>query len=84
MMDKYLNRRATDGQQSEETSIALLGKDVGYIKTKVDNIELCITNNYITRLEFDPIKRLVYGTVAIILSAVIIALVTLVVKGAMK
>lgn len=77
------DRRKTDFQ-SDETTIALLGKDVGYIRTKVDNIETCITANYITRLEFDPIKRLVYGTVAIIMSAVIISLVTLVVKGAMK
>lgn len=83
-MDRYLNRRATDDGQSEEASIAVLVNDVTHIKKTVDSIENCVIKNYVTRLEFDPIKQLVYGTVAIILSAVIIALVTMVVKGALK
>lgn len=39
-----------------------------------------IKKNYITRSEFTPIQKAVYGTVSLLLTAIIIALVALVLR----
>lgn len=62
------------------TSVAVLGIDVGYIKTKMDTITLIVEKNYITRTEFSPVKNIVYGMVGLILLAVMGSLVALAVK----
>lgn len=65
---------------TDETNIALLQKDVGYIKESVQRIEGTLEGNYVTRIEFEPIKKVVYGLVALILVAVVGAVIALVVK----
>lgn len=69
---------------SKETlvQIAIMGNDITYIKTAVDKIERLVTDKYVLKTEFEPIKRIVYGTTGLILTAVIIALISLVVKNA--
>lgn len=51
-----------------------ISQDVLDIKSKLER-------QYITREEFDPIKKIVYGFVGIILVAVATAIVALVLKG---
>ncbi len=60
--------------------IAEIGRDIVYIKDKLDNIENQVGSSYVTKDEFEPIKRVVYGMVALILTGVVGGLIALVVK----
>jgi hypothetical protein len=53
------------------------------IETVVESIEKRIPE-WITRLEFTPVKLIVYGMVVIILTAVLTAVVALVVAGGVR
>lgn len=46
---------------------------------KVDKLLDSQEKDYVTKTEFEPIRRLVYGTVSLILTAVLVALVSTVV-----
>jgi len=63
---------------ANDSEIVAIKKDISYLVRKVDKIDASLESKYITKLEFDPIKKLVYGTVGIILVAVMTALVRLV------
>jgi hypothetical protein len=60
--------------------VSVMVNDIGYIKEAIDRVENMITDKYVLKSEFDPIKRIVYGTTGLILTTVIIALLALVVK----
>jgi hypothetical protein len=66
---------------SDNTKIALIQQDISYMKDKLDNVDQKISTHYVSREEFEPIKKIVYGMVGLILVAVVGALVSLVVKG---
>ena len=60
---------------------AVVANDITYIKTEMSDIKSMMEkmdSKYLTRREFDPVKSIVYGLVAIILIAVAGALVALV------
>lgn len=65
-------------------SVAVMGTDVGYIKAKIDNITMLVEQKYVTRTEFDakfdPVRKLVFGMVGLVLIAVVTAMIALVVK----
>lgn len=76
-----------DYRAGEHTAMALMAQDIKYMRETVtamkgDIKELKdeLEGKYVTSVEFEPIKRLVYGTVGIILTAVVTALVLLVLK----
>lgn len=50
------------------------------LKIQFGELEKKIDNNFVTKTEFDPIKRLVYGTVALMLTSVLGAIVALVLR----
>jgi len=60
-------------------SLALIAKDIEYIKKDVSEIKTKIDSDYVTKEEFIPVQRVVFGLVALILTAVVGALVGLVV-----
>lgn len=64
---------------SVDVRIEGMSKDIGYIRAKVDSIETKVEQHYVMRAEFDPIKKLVYGFVGLVLIAVSTALIALVV-----
>jgi hypothetical protein len=49
------------------------------IKTDIKDIKETLDARYITKEEFDPIKKIVYGLVGIMLTAIALAIVKLVV-----
>ena len=53
-------------------------KDIEYIKQNVHEINNKLEKQYITRMEFEPIKRIVYGMVGLILTSVVVAVIGLV------
>jgi uncharacterized phage infection (PIP) family protein YhgE len=65
--------------QSVETQIAVIGEKVDNIQSKVTSIESKLEGHYVTKEEFDPVKKIVYGLVSVVLLAVIGAIMALVI-----
>lgn len=66
-------------QQSDETKLAVIQTDLTYIKEKLNAVDNKVSSSYVSKEEFDPIKKIVYGMVSLVLIAVVGALVALVV-----
>lgn len=62
------------------TNNDLIVYKIDELKTQFSDLEKKIDNNFVTKTEFDPIKRLVYGTVALMLTSVLGAIVALVLR----
>lgn len=54
--------------------------DIQYIRRDLDKIMEKLDRNYVTKEEFVPVQRLVYGVVGLILTSVVVALVALVIQ----
>lgn len=67
-------------EQRDETKLAVIANDIGYIKKDMSDIKETLTKSYVSREEFEPIKRLVYGLVSLILVAVVVALLALIIQ----
>jgi hypothetical protein len=67
--------------QSDETKLAVIQTDLTYIKEKLNTVDQKVSTHYVSKEEFEPIKKIVYGLVSLILIAVVGALVALVVGG---
>lgn len=61
---------------TEEDSIklAVMANDMAYLKKGIDKLDAKLSDNYITKEEFYPIKRVVYGLVGLIVTTVAIAI----------
>lgn len=68
-----------NGTQSDETKLAVIQTDLTYIKEKLNAVDTKVSSHYVSKEEFEPIKKIVYGLVSLILIAVVGALVALVV-----
>lgn len=68
--------------QSDETKLAVIQTDLTYIKEKLNAVDNKVSSHYVSKEEFEPIKKIVYGLVSLILIAVVGAMVALVVGGA--
>ena len=66
-------------EQSDETKLAIMQTDLTYIKEKLNAVDNKVSSHYVSKEEFEPIKKIVYGMVGLILVAVVGALVALVV-----
>lgn len=53
-------------------------EDVKELNRKVELLEDKIRKDFVTKSEFEPVKRLVYGATGIILTSVVIAIVALI------
>jgi hypothetical protein len=79
MADEYddINETLYD----EGTLIALLRKDIKYIRKNVCDIKAALEKNYVTKVEFTPVKRIVYGLVSLVMTTVIASLLFLSMGG---
>lgn len=66
---------------SDETKLAVMQTDLTYIKEKLNAVDTKVSSNYVSKEEFEPIRRIVYGVVSLILVAVVGAIVALVIGG---
>ena len=64
-----------------KTQMAVMATDIKYIKEEITELKHLLSKNYVTKLEFDPVKRLVYGTVTVMGTTVLLAIVALVIRG---
>lgn len=70
-----------DTNLNTAVKLAEMGRDMVYVKETVRSIDDKVSHGYVTKEEFDPIKRLVYGVVALVTTAVVGAVLALVVRG---
>ena len=59
---------------------ALLKKDLEYIKLQVNQLREDIHSEYVRKSEFQPVQKLVYGLVSLILVSVVGALLALIIQ----
>lgn len=81
---KDLLREQNGRVRSNEKSVAATAKDTEYIRKELSELRHNtdrMMNEFITRQEFDPIKRLVYGAVGVILMAFLVAIAALVIRS---
>lgn len=64
----------------DNEAIAVIANDMSYVKRDIAEIKETVAHGYVTKDEFEPIKRLVYGLVGLILVGVVGALLSLVVR----
>jgi ABC-type phosphate transport system permease subunit len=64
-----------------DTKIAVMQTDIKYIKETVDELNTKLESKYVTQDEFDPIKKLTYGLVALILTSVVGTVISIVVNS---
>lgn len=75
-----LVNKVSDFMRASENFDVGIGKDVEQIKKDITEIKLLVTQNYVRREEFNPVQKIVYGLVSVILMAVLGAMIALVIK----
>jgi len=65
-------------KDSLQTQVAVVSQTMMDIKADVFEIKVKLDSKYVTKEEFDPVKKLVYGVVGLILTTVFGALLALV------
>ena len=68
-------------QNTNVENIDVIATKIDYIQRDVAEIKSKLEADYVSREEFDPIKKIVYGMVSVILLSVIGALVAIVVRN---
>jgi len=63
----------------DDIKLAVIQNDLTYIKEKINAVDTKVSNSYVSKEEFEPVRKIVYGLVGLILVAVVGALVALVV-----
>ncbi len=76
-----------NGDERQSNKLDVIANDITYIKRDVQNLVSSIHDvndkmsiDYITKQEFEPVKRLVFGLVSLILIAVVVALLALIIR----
>jgi hypothetical protein len=67
-------------KMTDKTKLAVIQKDLEYIKINVKDIRDKMEKEYVSRAEFEPIRNIVYGMVTLVLTGVVGALLTLVLR----
>lgn len=77
-----MTARASKSQSNNQISVdlAVMANKVDNIDTTVKDIQRKLEGEYITKDQFEPIQRIVYGMVSLVLVAVFGALVALVIQ----
>lgn len=65
-------------KQTLETKLDIIANDIKYIQQDMQEIKQQIAANYVTKDQFEPVRKLVYGVVGILLTAMVVAMINLV------
>jgi hypothetical protein len=68
-----------DSNPRDDIKLAVIQTDLTYIKEKLNAVDTKVSQNYVSKDEFEPVRKIVYGLVTLILIAVVGALVALVI-----
>ena len=76
---KSLERQLDKFIRESAVTDAEMRSDINYIKKAITELNTLVSQQYVTRTEFEPVKKLVYGTATIMLTAVMGGLMTLII-----
>lgn len=65
---------------NNRSNLDVIQNDISYIKQDIKDIKDSVVSSYVTKDQFEPVKRVVYGLVGLILTAVMVAVITLILK----
>ena len=74
-----MTNKKTSSQDA--TDIRIINSKLDYIQEDVKEIKAVLRAEYVTKDQFDPVKRLVYGTVTLILTSFGLAILALVLRS---
>ncbi|MGI1661393.1 hypothetical protein ACRDNQ_04045 [Palleronia sp. KMU-117] len=77
---KSLERSLDRFIRESERSDVQMRADINYIKERVTELKVLVTDHYVPRIEFEPVKKLVYGVVTLALTGVIGSLMALILR----
>lgn len=63
-----------------ETKIEVALEQLVRVREDIKELNTKIDNNYVTRIEFEPVRNLVYGMVSLVLTVVVGGLLVLVIR----
>lgn len=63
-----------------ELQLGVITEQLQRAREDIKNLDSKIDNNYVTKTEFEPVQKLVYGLVGLILTSVVGALLYLVIQ----
>jgi len=66
-------------KQSDETKLAVMDTKLDNVIDRLTTLDDKVSRHYVSKEEFDPIKKIVYGMVSLILIAVVGAILALVI-----
>ena len=70
-----------ENETTENAMLARIDERTSTLVRDIEEIKEALNAKYVTHAEFDPVKKLVYGMVGLVMVAVVGALISLVVKG---
>ena len=68
------------GKDINRVKLAVMATDIQYIKKEVTEINHKLSKDYVTRVEFEPLKKVVFGMIGLILTGVVSAVIFMVIK----
>ena len=66
-------------QTNDRVELAVMANDIAHIRTEVSEIKIKIDSRYVTKTECEPVRKVVYGIIGLILVAVVGGLLGLVI-----
>lgn len=70
---------ATERRRSADIDLAVIQNDIAYIKRQIDHIDMQVSSNYVTKVEFtselEPLKKFMYALVLGVIGAFVTAIV---------
>lgn len=63
-----------------DVQLAVIARDIVYIKDQLSDVQTTLHSNYVLKSDFEPVQKIVYGLVGLVMIAIIGALMALVIK----
>lgn len=73
-------RQESQNNMTNSENVEVIVTKIDYIQRDITQIRSRLEAEYVTRDQFDPIKKIVYGMVSLVLVAVVGALVSLIIR----
>lgn len=75
---------ATKNGTTTKEAVALIQNDVGYIREDIADIKKALQENYVTKDQFAPVKKIAYGAVTFVVAIFVTAFGYIISRGTPK
>jgi len=60
-----------EDNQDIKTQLAVIHRDLKYVNEQITDMRSLLLRNYVLQAEFEPVKKIVYGLVSLVLIGVV-------------